>query len=172
MLAGSLLTFFSGLACKYSGCALGLGYHKEITWGLCGRCGARRGAEEEPAMRHMLTAVRLPNPLLIRGVLVGFTLGAIFSGGLIVQDKMAYSIRQREIADEATAEVLEENPAAVAVPAASTLREGQSEAEKDKEAALVGSTAADATGEMGWMDWALFKTGLSGKKGEESKEKA
>ncbi|CAK9786445.1 hypothetical protein CC85DRAFT_287078 [Cutaneotrichosporon oleaginosum] len=115
MLAGSLLTFFAGLA------------------------------------------YRLPNPLLIRGVLVGFTLGSIFSGGLIVQDKLAYSIRMKQAADEATEEVLDENP----VPARPTGAELENKA-KEEDALAPGAMADGSSEELGWIEWAMHKAGLGG----------
>lgn len=159
MLAGSFLTFFAGLACELT-CA---GQRMAQSIGGARRSGRARRIESltEWNARGADDTVRLPNPLLIRGVLVGFTLGAIFSGGLIVQDKLAYSIRKREAADAAAAE--EEEKSAIAVPASPT---SESEADKDKDAALAGSSVADAAGGMGWMDWAMFKSGLGGDKGE------
>jgi nicotinamide mononucleotide (NMN) deamidase PncC len=91
-------------------------------------------------------------------VLVGFTLGTIFSGGLIVQDKLAYSIRMKKEADAATEEVLEENP----VPARPTGAELAAGADKEKEehVALAGGAMADGSEEMGWIEWAMHKAGL------------
>ncbi len=137
MLAGSLLTFFAGLACEL----------------LLGDVGQWR--------RTQLIPDRLPNPLLIRGVLVGFTLGTIFSGGLIVQDKLAYSIRMKKEADAATEEVLEENPVP-ARPTGAELAAGEAEAtEKEEHVALAGGAMADGScEEMGWIEWAMHKAGL------------
>lgn len=95
-------------------------------------------------------------------MLVGFTLGSIFSGGLIVQDKLAYSIRKRDAAEAAAKAEEEANAAALAPPLT----------EADSQAALEGSAMADAAGEMGWIDWALLKTGLGGKPAEMAEQKA
>lgn len=155
MLAGSLLTFFAGLACE---CGRGRGR------------GERRLGTSRRATLPELTPDRLPNPLLIRGVLVGFTLGTIFSGGLIVQDKLAYSIRMRKAADAAVEEVLEENP----LPSPPTGAELEERArQKEEHVALAGGAMADGSGleDMGWIEWAMHKAGLGDKDGDKDEDK-
>ncbi|BEJ11978.1 hypothetical protein CspHIS471_0204380 [Cutaneotrichosporon sp. HIS471] len=105
-------------------------------------------------------AYRLPNPLLIRGVLVGFTLGSIFSAGLIVQDKLAYSIRMRNAADAAVEEVLEENP----VPDHPTGKELEKADGKEKDVPAIGTKEGSGTERMGWFEWAMDKVRLKDEK--------
>ncbi|GMK57226.1 hypothetical protein CspeluHIS016_0400600 [Cutaneotrichosporon spelunceum] len=98
-------------------------------------------------------AYRLPNPLLIRGVLVGFTLGSIFSAGLIAQDKLAYSIRMKKAADAAADEVLQENPSPD-LPTRTELGEAGAPGME-----VQGSQVNETSGseQMGWFEWAMDK---------------
>lgn len=84
--------------------------------------------------------------------MVGLTLGTVFSGGLMALDKMAYKIKLRKDAEEAAA-ALEETEKVT------TLTDEEVEKMRE-EGSLAGSSITDQAASMGWMDWAMWKTGL------------